>query len=106
MLKQMKKTLGIMLAVCFLMSVIAVAVSAEPIVAKEKKVVAIDKETGQTIAAKGVAAKSETGQKMVAGKGVAVDSKTGKKIASKGVAMDSGTGKKIVATKKVAVKND
>jgi len=106
MLKQMKKTLGIVLAVCFLMSVIAAAVSAEPIVAKEKKVVAIDKETGQKIAAKGVAVKSETGQKMIAGKGVAVDSKTGKKIASKGVAMDSGTGKKIVATKKVAVKND
>ena len=43
MLKQMKKTLGIMLAVCFLISVIAVAVSAEPIVAKEKKVVAMIK---------------------------------------------------------------
>jgi len=106
MLKQMKKTLGIVLAVCFLMSVTAAAVSAEPIVAKEKKVVAIDKETGQKIAAKGMAVESETGPKIVTGKTVAVNSKTGKEIATKGVAMDNGTGKEKVATKKVAVKND
>ena len=37
MLKQMKKTLGILLAVCFLMSVTAAAVSAGPAVVKEKK---------------------------------------------------------------------
>ncbi len=37
MLKQMKKTLGILLVVCFLMSVTAAAVSAEAIVVKEKK---------------------------------------------------------------------
>jgi len=37
MLKQMKKTLGILLAVCFLMSVTATAVSAGPVVVKEKK---------------------------------------------------------------------
>jgi hypothetical protein len=37
MLKQMKKTLGILLAVCFLMSVTAAAVSAGPVVVKEKK---------------------------------------------------------------------
>ena len=37
MLKQMKKTLGILLAVCFLMSVTAAAVSAGPVMVKEKK---------------------------------------------------------------------
>ena len=37
MLKQMKKTIGILLAVCFLMSVTAAAVSAGPIVVKDKK---------------------------------------------------------------------
>ena len=37
MLKQMKKTLGILLAVCFLMSVTAAAVSAGPAVVKDKK---------------------------------------------------------------------
>ncbi len=37
MLKQMKKALGILLAVCFLVSVTAAAVSAEPAVVKEKK---------------------------------------------------------------------
>ena len=37
MLKQMKKTLGILLAVCFLMSVTAAAVSAGPVVVKDKK---------------------------------------------------------------------
>ena len=37
MLKQMKKTLGILLAVCFLMSVTAAAVSSGPVVVKEKK---------------------------------------------------------------------
>ena len=104
MLKQMKKTFGILLVVSFLVSVTAAAVSAEPVVVKEKKVVAIDKETGQKISAKGVTAKSETGQKMVAMKGMSVNSKTGQKIAAKGIAFDSGTGKKIVATKKVAVK--
>jgi hypothetical protein len=37
MLKQMKKTVGILLAVCFLMSVTAAAVSAGPVVVKDKK---------------------------------------------------------------------
>ena len=37
MLKQMKKTIGILLAVCFLMSVTAAAVSAGPVMVKEKK---------------------------------------------------------------------
>ncbi len=37
MLKQMKKTLGILLAVCFLMSVTAAAVSVGPVVVKDKK---------------------------------------------------------------------
>jgi hypothetical protein len=37
MLKQMKKTLSILLAVCFLMSVTAAAVSAGPVLVKEKK---------------------------------------------------------------------
>ena len=37
MLKQMKKTLGILLLVCFLMSVAAAAVSAGPVVVKDKK---------------------------------------------------------------------
>ena len=37
MLKQMKKTLGILLAVCFLMSVTAAAVSAGPVMVKDKK---------------------------------------------------------------------
>ena len=37
MLKQMKKTLGILLAVCFVMSVTAAAVSAGPVVVKDKK---------------------------------------------------------------------
>ena len=37
MLKQMKKTLGILLAVCFLVSVTAAAVSAGPVVVKDKK---------------------------------------------------------------------
>ena len=37
MFKQMKKTLGILLAVCFLMSVTAAAVSAGPDVVKDKK---------------------------------------------------------------------
>ena len=40
MIKQMKKTIGILLAVCFLMSVTAVAVSAVPNVTKEKKTAA------------------------------------------------------------------
>jgi hypothetical protein len=106
MLKQMKKTLGILLVVCFLMSVTAAAVSAEPVVFKEKKVVAVNSKTGQNIITNGVAVKGESGQKIVGAKGIAVNSKTGKKIASKGVAMDSGTGPKIVPTKKVAMKND
>ena len=37
MLKQMKKTIGILLAVCFLVSVTAAAVSAGPVVVKDKK---------------------------------------------------------------------
>jgi len=37
MLKQMRKTFGILLAVCFLISVTAAAVSAVPNVVKEKK---------------------------------------------------------------------
>jgi UDP-N-acetylmuramyl pentapeptide phosphotransferase/UDP-N-acetylglucosamine-1-phosphate transferase len=37
MIKQMKKSLGILLAVCFLMSVTAAAVSAGPVVVKDKK---------------------------------------------------------------------
>jgi len=37
MLKQMKKTLGILLLVCFVMSVTAAAVSAGPVVVKDKK---------------------------------------------------------------------
>ena len=37
MLKQIKKTLGILLLVCFLMSVTAVAVSAGPVMVKDKK---------------------------------------------------------------------
>ena len=37
MLKQMRKTLGILLVVCFLMSVTAAAVSAGPVVVKDKK---------------------------------------------------------------------
>ncbi len=40
MIKQMKKTIGILLAVCFLMSVTAAAVSAVPSVIKEKKTAA------------------------------------------------------------------
>jgi len=36
-MKQMKKTIGILLAVCFLLSVTAAAVSAVPSVVKEKK---------------------------------------------------------------------
>jgi hypothetical protein len=42
MLKQMKKTIGILLAVCFLMSVTAAAVSAHgPVMVKEKKIAII-----------------------------------------------------------------
>jgi hypothetical protein len=37
MLKQMRKTLSILLVVCFLMSVTAAAVSAGPVVVKDKK---------------------------------------------------------------------
>jgi hypothetical protein len=37
MLRKMKKTLGILLAVCFLISVTAAAVSAGPVVVKDKK---------------------------------------------------------------------
>jgi hypothetical protein len=37
MLKQMRKTLGILLVVCFVMSVTAAAVSAGPVVVKDKK---------------------------------------------------------------------
>jgi hypothetical protein len=40
MMKQMKKTIGILLAVCFLLSVTAAAVSAVPSVVKEKKTAA------------------------------------------------------------------
>ena len=41
MLKQMKKTLSILLAVCFLMPVTAASVSAHPVVVKDKKTVII-----------------------------------------------------------------
>ena len=41
MLKQIKKTLGILLLVCFLMSVTAAAVSAEPLMVKEKKTIVV-----------------------------------------------------------------
>ena len=41
MLKQIKKTLGILLLVCFLMSVTAAAVSAGPMVVKEKKTIVV-----------------------------------------------------------------
>ncbi len=37
MLKQMKQTIGILLAVCFLISVTAATVSAGPVMVKEKK---------------------------------------------------------------------
>jgi len=37
MLKQIKKILGILLVVCFLMSVTAVAVNAGPVMVKDKK---------------------------------------------------------------------
>ena len=37
MLNQIKKTLSILLLVCFLMSVTAVAVSAGPVMVKDKK---------------------------------------------------------------------
>ena len=43
MLKQMKKTFGILLVVCFLMSVTAAAVSSEPVVTQEKSVVTKEK---------------------------------------------------------------
>jgi lipopolysaccharide assembly outer membrane protein LptD (OstA) len=99
----MKKILGILLAVCFLMSVTAAVACAEPVVVTEKKVMAVNGETGQKIAAQGVAVKSETGQKMIAARGAAVNSKTGKKIAARGVAVKSKTGKKMVAAEGVAV---
>ena len=41
MLKQIKQTLGILLLVCFLMSVTAVAVSAGPVMVKDKKTVIV-----------------------------------------------------------------
>ena len=41
MLKQIKKTLGILLLVCFLMSVTAATVSAGPVVVKEKKTIVV-----------------------------------------------------------------
>ena len=41
MLKQIKKTLGILLLVCFLMSVTAAAVSAGPVVVKDKKTIVV-----------------------------------------------------------------
>ena len=41
MLKQIKKTLGILLAFCFLMSVTAAAVSAGPVVVKDKKTIIV-----------------------------------------------------------------
>ena len=41
MLKQIKKTLSILLLVCFLMSVTAVAVSAGPVMVKDKKTVIV-----------------------------------------------------------------
>jgi len=46
MLKQMRKTLGILLVVCFIMSVTAAAVSAKPVLVKEKKtaIIAFQKE--------------------------------------------------------------
>ncbi len=81
MLKQssskMKKVLAILMAVLFGVSVTAVAVSAEPVVVTEKKIVAKDHETGQVKAAKGVAVDTENGQ-MIVTKGVAVDTETNK----------------------------
>ena len=41
MLKQIKETLGILLAVCFLISVTAVAVNAGPVMVKDKKTVIV-----------------------------------------------------------------
>ena len=55
MLKQMRKTIGILLAVCFLMSVTAAVVSAENGNGKEiamKKVVAMRTDDGKIVAMK------------------------------------------------------
>jgi ABC-type Zn2+ transport system substrate-binding protein/surface adhesin len=41
MLKQMRKTLGILLAICFLISMTAAAVSAGPVVVKDKKTIIV-----------------------------------------------------------------
>ncbi len=41
MLKQLRKTFGILLVVCFLMSVTVAAVSAGPVVVKEKKTIIV-----------------------------------------------------------------
>ena len=70
----MKKTLSVLLAFCFLISVTAAAVSAEPVVVKEKKRVAMDSETGQVKAAKGMAIGNENGE-IKAAKGVAINRK-------------------------------
>ena len=61
MLKQMKNILCILLAALFVVSLTAVAVSAEPVLVKEKKIVAIDTDSGQIKAAKGMGINRETG---------------------------------------------
>jgi uncharacterized protein YpmB len=79
MLKQsyseMKKVLAILLAVLFVVSVTAAAVSAEPVVVKETKKAAIGNETGQVKAAEGMDIGNANGTIKVV-EGAAVDNKT------------------------------
>ena len=72
----MKKVLAISLVVFFVVSVTAAVVSAEPVVVKEKKIVAMANETGQVKAVKGVAINKETGE-IKAAKGMVINRETG-----------------------------
>jgi hypothetical protein len=57
----MTKVLASLLVILFVISVTAAAVSAEPVVVKEKKIMAMDSETGKIKAAKGIVINRETG---------------------------------------------
>jgi hypothetical protein len=51
----MTKVLASLLVILFVISVTAAAVSAEPVVVKEKKIMAMDSETGKIKTVKGMA---------------------------------------------------
>ena len=109
MLKQtsikITKGLAILLAVLFIVSVTAAAVSAKPAAVDDKKIVTIDIDNGQIKAAKGMAIGNENGE-IKAVKGMVLDRETGQIIkALTGISVGNENGE-IRAAKGLAVNKE